>query len=150
MAKNGNVHVNSLYTVLLAPLTIAAAVAATGTTPVTVLGGAKYLVAEAKFLYGAGGTTAKAYVQTSLDGGVTWMDIICFAFTTSALSKVSAVSADVAFAASAYVPIAPTDGSLTDNTSIQGIFGDRFRLKYVTTGIYSGATSLAVYAHIKG
>lgn len=150
MALNGPIHVNSQRIVLLAPLTIGAAVGATGTTPVTKLGGMKYLVAEAIFLYGAGGTNVTAYVQTSLDGGATWVDIIAFQFTTAALSKMAAVSADVAFAASAYVPIAPTDGTLTANTSVQGILGDRIRLKYVTTGTYSGVTSLAVYAHVKG
>jgi hypothetical protein len=150
MARTANVHNNSQFAVLLAPLTLTTALSATGTTPVTKLGGMKYLVAEAIFLYGSGGTTAKAYVQTSLDGGTTWMDIICFAFTTSALSKVSAVSADIAFAASAYVPIAPGDGALADNTSIQGILGDRLRVKYVTTGTYAGASSIAVYAHAKG
>lgn len=150
MALNGDIHTDSQFLILLAPLTIAAAVGATATPAVKRLGGAKYLVAEAVFLYGSGGTNASAYVQTSLDGGLSWMDIIAFQFTTAALNKVAAVSADIAFAASAYVPIAPTDGTLTANTSIQGILGDRFRLKYVTTGTYGGVTSLAVYAHVKG
>ncbi len=150
MARTANVHNNSQFAVLLAPLTITTALSATGTTPVTKLGGMKYLVAEAIFVYGTGGTTAKAYVQTSLDGGLTWVDLIAFAFTTATLSKMSAISSDVAFAATAWVPIAPGDGALADNTSVQGILGDRLRVKYVTTGTYATSTTLAVYAHIKG
>jgi len=114
----------------------------------------KYLVAEAKFLYGAGGTNATAYVQTSFDGGLTWMDIIAMQFTTAAASKVAAVSANISFdpddTAPTYPPVTPTDGSLTANTCVNGLLGDRIRLKYVTTGTYTGATSLAVYAHAKG
>ena len=145
-----NLPTNGLRITLLAPLTITAAVGATGTTPVVSLAGMKYITAEAIFVYGSGGTNATAYVQTSLDGGTTWVDVIAFQFTTATLSKIASVSADVAFAASAYVPIAPTDGSLTANTSVQGIMGDRLRLKYVTTGTYGGSTTLAVYAIVKG
>lgn len=145
-----NLPTNGQRIILLAPLTITAAVGATGTTPVTSLAGMKYLTAEAIFVYGSGGTNATAYVQTSLDGGTTWVDVIAFQFTTASLSKMSAVSVDIAFAASAYVPIAPTDGTLTANTSVMGVLGDRVRLKYVTTGTYAGGTTLAVYAVVKG
>lgn len=127
---------------LLPALTIGVAVGATGTVPVVGLYGMHYLLVEAAFLYGAGGTSVKCYVQTSIDGGVTWADIMSFAFTTSAGSKVSAVRASVALAAA----VAPTDGSLADNTILDGLLGDRLRLKYVTTGTYTGATSLAVNA----
>ena len=132
---------------LLAPLTISAAVGATATTAELYLGGMHYLTAEAVFLYGADGTSVKAYVQTSLDGGDSWIDIMSFAFTTSAATKVSATTTGIAPASQA---LAPSDGSLADNTIIQGVLGDRIRLKYVTTGTYSGATSLAVYALAKG
>lgn len=124
---------------LLPALTIGAAVSATATTPV-ILPSVKYLAAQAKFLYGAGGTTTKAFVQTSLDGGTTWLDIMSFAFTTSALTKVSSVTADIALAPAT----SPGDGALTDNTILTGLLGDRFRVKYVTTGTYTGATSLTV------
>lgn len=145
------VHGNALTMPFLASTTITAAVAATGTTPYLKVDGSRYLVAQAIFTYGSGGTTAKAYVQTSLDNGSTWMDIICFAFTTATLSKVASVTIDATtFAASAYVPIAPTDGSLADNTSVMGILGDRFRVKWVTTGVYAGGTTLKVDGLVKG
>lgn len=132
---------------LLEPLTISTALAATATTPLTDLAGMSYLTAEAKFLYGSGGTTVNAYVQTSLDKGLTWVDIMNFSFTTAAASKISSVTTLIAPASQG---LTPGDGALASNTIIQGVLGDRIRLKYITTGTYAGATSLAVYCVIKG
>jgi hypothetical protein len=100
------------------------------------------LAVQAAFLYGAGGTSAKAWVQTSLDGGVTWVDIMCFAFTTAAATKVSAVRQSIALAAA----ITPTDGTMSDNTILDGLIGDLLRVKLTTVGTYTGATSLAITA----
>ncbi len=161
MALNGDVHVNSSYALLMPATTLASAqslvaisASADGVTPksgpITRVGGAKYLICEAILVVAGGGTTAKAYVQTSVDQGATWFDIICFAFTTSTASKIAAVSADIAFAASAYVPLTPGAGALADNTCLQGLLGDRFRVSYVTTGTFTGASTLAVHAHVKG
>lgn len=146
MALNGSVHESALSIILLPPLTLAAAVAATATDPVKLAPGVNYLIAEAIFVRAAGGTSATAYVQTSIDG-LTWLDIMCFAFLTTTAKKVSAVTSRIAPAAQA---AAPTDGSLADNTVIQGTLGKWLRLKYVTVGTYSGASSLAVYAVAKG
>ena len=146
MSQSSNLHNNGQRIPLLAALTIGAAVSATGTTPVVKLSGAQYLAVEAQFLYGAGGTTVDAYIQTSLDGGTTWIDIMNFHFTTSAASKVSAVVTSTALAAG----ITPTDGTLTNNTILSGLLGDRIRAKYVTVGTYTGATSLQLDAVVKG
>lgn len=140
------VHGNAQRVVFLAATTIAAAVAGITSTPKTGLAGAQYVAIESIFLYGAGGTTTKVWLQTSLDGGATWIDIANHAFTTAALSKVSAVVSTTALAAGA----TPGDAALADNTIVSGLFGDRFRVKYTTTGTYTGATSLAVYGCIKG
>lgn len=131
--------------ILLAPLTIGAAVGQTATTAVVNIGGANSLVVYAVFLYGAGGTDAIARVQTSIDGGLSWFDIMSFGFLTAAATKVSSVSLNLTSA----VPTQVTDGTLAVNTVNQGLLGDRVRLKYVTTGTYTGATSLAVYAIAK-
>jgi len=129
---------------LLPPTTIAGAVTAIVTEPV-LLGNlpnaARYLALQGNFLYGSGGTTAKAWVQTSFDGGATWIDIASFAFTTAALRKVVGLSVNIAA-----THATPTDGSLADNTINNGLIGDRLRVKYTTTGTYAGATSLAVTA----
>jgi hypothetical protein len=145
MATSGDIHTAGQRISLLPALAISTAVSATATTPVTVLSGMKYLAVQANFLYGADGTTVKAYVQTSLDGGSTWLDIMSFAFATTAVNKVSAVVATTALAAAG----TPTDGSLADNTILNGLLGDRIRVKYVTTGTYSGATSLEIDAIAK-
>lgn len=141
-----NVTLNSQHVTLLPTLTIGAAVSATATTPVTVAPGAKYVIVQARFLYGASGTSTKAYFQTSLDGGTTWLDVMSFAFTTSAATKISSVSSDIALTAAT----APSDGAMTDNTIANGLLGNMFRVKYVTTGTYTGATSLRVDAIFKG
>lgn len=131
------------YKILLPQTTIAAAVTGVVTDPVLlgqIPNNATYFSLQALFNYGSGGTTAKAWVQTSFDGGTTWCDIVNFAFTTAAGTKVGAVSASVAAAA----PAACTDATLADNTMNNGLIGDRIRLKYTTTGTYGGATNLKV------
>lgn len=150
MALAGGQHTGGMRFTLLPALTIAGAVSATATTPVTGLLGMNSLIVECLFLYGSGGTNVNAYVQTSLDGGVTWFDVMNFLHTTAALTRANAVSMNVTNGASPFAPIALTDGTMTSNTSTQGILGDRVRLKYVTTGTYGGATSLAVFGLAKG
>ena len=39
---------------------------------------------QANFIGGTGGSTAKVWVQSSVDGGATWFDVAIFNFTTSA------------------------------------------------------------------
>lgn len=116
--------------------------AAAGTT---VGNGVRYLAAYAVFVYGSGGTTAKAWVQTSFDDGVTWFDIINFAFATASLSKVAAVNIGLAA-----THATPTDAALADNTINNGLIGDRIRLKYTTTGTYAGGTTLKISLHLVG
>src|SRR5262245_1246679 len=81
------------------------------------------LVVLARFHYGSGGTTATFWVQTSLNGGQTWVDIMCFAFTTAGATKVSAVHMHTALAAA----VTPTDGALADNTIVNGLLGGYLR-----------------------
>ena len=119
---------------------ITTAVSALTSTPVS-LGRVEVLAINADFAYGSGGTTVKAWVQTSLDGGVTWMDIANFAFTTAAARRAYNLT-NVAVTAIA----TPTDGTLADNTSVNGFLGTMFRVKYTTTGTYAGATSLKITA----
>lgn len=101
----------------------------------------KGLTIEANFTYGSGGTSAKAYVQTSIDG-TNWIDIACFAFTTASARKVCNLRADTPVTTIA----TPTDGTLSDNTVVDGIIGQKIRTKYVTVGTYGGTTTLVVTA----
>jgi len=131
---------------LLAQTTIAGAVTGVVTTPVTGLLGMQVVTMQAVFLYGSGGTNVTAYVQTTFDGGVTWVDIASFQFTLAAATKLQSVRAATAVAAD----YTPTDGTLAANTIKDGLLGEQLRVKYTTTGTYAGATSLAIFAVTKG
>lgn len=109
------------------------------------VGDAAYLLLLAKFENGSGGTTVKAYVQTSLDDGTTWIDVACFAFATTDVPKVLHKILAVSDLTAATVP---TDGSLADNTVKDGILGDQLRTKVVVAGTYTGA-HLDIWAEAK-
>ena len=99
------------------------------------------LTLQANFTYGSGGTSADAYVQTSLDGGSTWMDVAEFGFTTSSARKAfNLTNAAVTSVAT------PGDAALTANTCVNGFLGSLYRVKYVTTGTYAGSTTLVITA----
>jgi len=97
------------------------------------------IAASLRLQYGSGGTTIKAYLQTSIDQGATWIDIACVLFATA--------SEHACLNFSALTPkttaVTPTDGSLTDDTAVDGVLGERFRLKVVSTGTYAGSTVLS-------
>jgi hypothetical protein len=105
----------------------------------------KVLTPYAGFTYVGGGTDVKAWVQTSVDEGTTWIDVVNFAFTTSTAKKVAMVNN---FAAQANV-VVPTDGTLANNTILNGILGNRLRVKITSTGTYTGATTLKIIAGIR-
>lgn len=124
----------------LLTLPIAAAIGVTVSGQAIFNAPPRNLTIQANFAYGSGGTTADAYVQTSIDGGITWIDIAQFHFTTAAARFV--------FNLNSQTPVTteytPTDGTLTANTAADGILGRRFRVKYKSTGTYAGATSLSI------
>ena len=130
---------------LLAQTTIAAAVSAQVGSTFKFSDAVKYLLVEAALVYGAGGTTVKVWIQTRVAGG-TWRDIMCLAFTTAAATKWSAVVSSTALAAA----ITASDGALADDTILNGFLGSEFRVKYTTTGTYTGTTHLTVRATAKG
>lgn len=102
-------------------------------------GAVRNIVLQSTFTYGSSGTTTKVWLQTSFDGGTTWTDIICQAFTTSTSRKVSSVNIFVVGAEAG-----ATDAALADDTELSGRIGDRIRLKYTTTGTYASSTTLKV------
>jgi len=83
--------------------------------------------------YGSGGTTAKIYLQTSIDEGTTAIDIACVACTTSSVTKLYNLSG----LTPKTTALTPSDGSLTDDTAVDGVLGDRFRIKVVVVGTYA-------------
>ncbi len=108
-------------------------------TPITGLVGMQALLASFRFAYGSGGTTAKAYLQGSADQGNTWFDMYCFAAALAdkrALINLSALTPKL-------TAVDPTDGTLTDDTAVDGMLPDRVRLKVIVVGTYAGGTLLA-------
>jgi hypothetical protein len=106
-------------------------------TAIDKLAGIKSATLQCEFAYGSGGTSAKVYVQVSLDQGLSWIDVACFAFTTSSSVKVVNLSARTPVTSA----VTPSDGSLTDNTVIDGILGAVMRAKITTTGTYANTTA---------
>lgn len=130
----------------LASLTIAGAVSAQVTPPLQFVGGAPLSAPiQCSFTYGSGGTSTDVWVQTTLDGGQTWIDIANCHFTTS--------SARFAYNLTALTPViteyTPTDGALSANTSVGGFIGQSMRVKYTTVGTYAGVTTLVVSVDVQ-
>jgi hypothetical protein len=133
---------------LLWSKTITTAIAAPGETQGTItgVGAADQVILSSVFVYGSGGTTAKAWLQTSFDNGTTWVDVASHAFALASATKVSALSSAIAPASQAF---APSDGALADNTVVNGVIGDRLRVKVITTGTYAGNTTLNVHVTVR-
>lgn len=109
------------------------------------LDGASAATLQVRFAYGSGGTSAKVYVQTSLDQGTTWIDIACAAFTTASDVKVFNLSGLTPKTTAA----TPTDGAMADNTALDGVLGDRLRVKVTSTGTYAGSTVISVRVAVR-
>jgi hypothetical protein len=109
------------------------------------LAGALSATLQANFVPGTGGIKTTLYFQTSLDQGASWIDIWSPTFTTASGKKVVNVSA-LTPRTSNYVP---TDGALADDTVIDGVLGDRLRVKKVSTGTYAGNASVATRACLR-
>jgi hypothetical protein len=126
---------------ILLNVPITTAVTASVTTPEQFReGNPESAIIQGTFTYGSGGTTAAAWVQTSVDEGSTWTDVANFSFTTS--------SARFLYNLSALTPktteLVPVDGALAANTSIDGFLGPSWRVKWTTTGTYAGGTAMRV------
>jgi hypothetical protein len=107
------------------------------------LSGALAVTLSARLAYGSGGTSCYAVVETSLDQGVTWVQIARFDFTTSGLQKVMTVSGLTPRIAAA------TAGGLAADTALDGTLGDRLRATVVSTGTYAGSTVVSVRANVR-
>jgi hypothetical protein len=130
-----------LKTLLSKTLTSAYSIVAT--TPGSFTERPVSLAIQANFTYGSGGTSVDVYVQTSLDGGVTWVDIAQFSFaTTTARKAYNLTNAAVTTQAT------PGDGTLTGNTCVNGFLGSLYRIKsvVVASSAYAGGTTIVVTA----
>ncbi len=107
--------------------------------PVKDLDGMTAVSVQLRLAYGAGGTAIRAYLQTSLDQGTTWVDIWSVLFGTTSETAVMGFSKSPPPNAQ----ITPTDGSLSDDTIVPGILGDRFRIRISSSGAFSNSTLLS-------
>lgn len=142
---------NSPGTKNLGDVALAAINAATAKTVVTLaadaqsvnqpyiegLDGMESCTLQANFTYGAGGTSIKGIVETSLDQGTTWIEVGRFAFTTSSAEKLFALLGAKEIVA------ALSPAALSDDTAISGVFGARWRASILTVGTYTGNTGLS-------
>jgi hypothetical protein len=117
----------------------AAAIAVVPASSVTLNDAPRKLTAQFTFTYGSGGTTLDAYLQTSFDGGLTWVDLIHFAATTSALKSVYNLSSMTP----QLTAVTPTDGTMT-TPNLDGLLGPMYQVKLKSSGTYAGATNLRV------
>lgn len=117
-------------------ITAAQAIVVVPTSNLLLVDAPTSICVQANFAYGSGGTTVNAYLQTSLDQGVTWIDIAQFSFATA--------SARVLYNLNSQTPqttqVVAKDGALTANTAQDGIVGPQYQVKLVTTGTYVGTT----------
>jgi len=100
------------------------------------LANAGHLTVQFTFAYGSGGTTATYWLQTSLDGGASWIDIACVQFTTGSGKQIVNIDAG-GYVTPGYVP---GDGTLAVGSVVDGILGDRLRIKQTIVGTYADST----------
>src|SRR5258708_8742012 len=97
---------------VLAQRAVTTAITGEAQTAFTDLVGIQAATIEAQFQYGSGGTTAKVWVQVSLDLGQSWIDVACFAFATASATKVINLSGMTPVTTA----FTPSDGAMPDNT----------------------------------
>lgn len=103
-----------------------------------------------RFAYGNGDGQVLVFLQTSLDEADdtpsgTAIDIACHLFVGAARTEMQNFTDErQTESASDGGGIQPTDGALEPGQAINGILGDRFRLRIRSTGTFSGPTVLSV------
>jgi hypothetical protein len=100
------------------------------------------LLAQLRFIWGSGGTSVVAYLQTSVDNGSTAVDMAAVAFGVASENAVLNFSA----LTPKTTQVVTTDGAMTNDTAVDGVVGDRFRVKIVVVGTYAGSTQLVCSA----
>jgi hypothetical protein len=112
----------------------------------TFIDGLDWMVAvtlQVNFTAGAGGTSVKVDIETSLDQGFTWVPIVRAAFTTADAEKLFNLSG-LTPKTTVVVP-----ATLSDDSVVDGILGDRLRAKITSTGIYASNTTVSVRAAVR-
>ena len=120
---------HAAHATTLLSLPINAPINTTKTTPIqTKDWPPENLTVQCNFAYGSGGATVDAYVQMSVDGGSTWVDVAECHFTTASLRELYDISSLPSVASS--------------RTAKGGMIG--WRVEYVSTGTYADGTMLQI------
>ena len=109
------------------------------------LAGVLAMSVQFRFAYGAGGTSVRAYLQSSLDQATSHFDLACVVFGTASETVIlnfSGLTPNL-FSGSPGTTFVPTDAAMADDTALDGVLGDRFRVKLVTTGTYTTQTIMS-------
>jgi hypothetical protein len=96
--------------------------------------------------WGSGGTAIDADIQTSIDGGNTFTDVANCNFASIVASKRLIWTIESSIIAAPVQVTTPTDGAMTANTALSGVFGTLWRVKFQTTGVFAGGTTLRIDA----
>lgn len=110
--------------------------------------GALALSLQAAFKFGSGNGqgAVKAYVQTSLDQGQSWIDIACWTFAEASATKIDNLSG----LTPQLTPLTPAQAALADNTCVDGVIGSLLRaVLLVGTGSAYQNSALNITAQIR-
>jgi hypothetical protein len=135
----GGYHNIGCFDLVSTPITTA--VTAAVQNVVNNLDGMSAVTLVAVLTYTSGGTTAAVKAQTTLDNGVTWLDIAEFNFTTSAATFYANISGVTNLANTTYAAL----GTAGVNASL---LGNQLRGILTTTGTYVG-TNLTLFASVR-
>jgi hypothetical protein len=105
--------------------------------PAVGLDGMAGVTISARLAYGSGGSSLVVRIRTSIDQGVTWIDVCRFDFTTASALQAANLTGEASVAPFAVVPLGAPG-------IINGILGDRLMADVVSTGSYAGSTVLSV------
>jgi hypothetical protein len=96
---------------------------------------AHWIGMQANFTYaGADGGTLDVYLQTSLDGGLTWMDIANIHLLQATARRLTAASSTITLGAATW---AAEDLAIAANTCRVGLIGDRIRIAVIANVTYA-------------
>jgi hypothetical protein len=126
---------------LMPTTTITTAVGPLTTTVVHTIRPFLSAIIKADFVYAGGGTTVDAWVQCSADRETTWHDVVNFHFTQSSMVRYVNISGMTVQT----TPTALTDGTMGANSATDATLTTTFRVKYTTTGTYTGTDTIKVW-----
>lgn len=120
-----------LYTLFAGAITTAKT--AEAQTAISALDGMAWAALVCELLGASSGSTISAWVQTTYDGGTTWLDIALWTFTTTAAKKWCVLGTETEKAIASYAALAAEGVN-------NGLLGDRLRVVLTTTGTYTNTT----------